>query len=216
MLRQVHTLLAVVTILEYYVLIWDYKSGGMRHILCHFIELFAPASASINDATIRFVRRLSGHDVGTRTVTRIGEASFFQLLEIVLVDVPALALPHNLAVPRQSEPLQVVHQLQGKVPTRAIWVDILDAQTPLSTLALGRKPREECTKHVAQMHSTSWGRSKTTCHIRRLFLRRKRQGGAGIQLLRHRECHRSGRRPCPAYLSCATLHTPIRPHLSRT
>ena len=65
MLCQVHLLLAIMTVLERDDLVRNLKSCGMRRVLRHFIEFFAPASASINDAAIRFVRRLSGHDVGS-------------------------------------------------------------------------------------------------------------------------------------------------------
>ena len=73
MFCQVHLLLAIMTVLKRDDLVRNHKSCGMRRVLRHFIEFFAPASASINDAAIRFVRRLSGHDVGPGTEARVGE-----------------------------------------------------------------------------------------------------------------------------------------------
>ncbi len=123
MLCKVDVLLAVMLIAETYHLVWHDETDGSRWQpppnlpLGGGVFIFAAASAGIDDASVRFVRCLRRHDVGSRAEARVGEACILKLLEIMLVDVTALTLPDDLVVPGKSKPLQVLLQLQGIVAT---------------------------------------------------------------------------------------------------
>lgn len=70
-----------------------------------------------------------------------------------LVDVVALALDIPL-VPVDAEPLQVVFDEAGVFCTRALRVDVLDAENEASALAAGREPRHQCGVDVAEVHAS--------------------------------------------------------------
>ena len=95
-------------------------------------------SAGIDHTSITLVRRLRGQQVGSRTITRIGHALILQHLEIMLINIGTLTLIDGLTVPRESQPLQIVHQQVGISLSRASWVNILNTQKPFPTLTLDR------------------------------------------------------------------------------
>ena len=92
------------------------------------------------------MRCLGGHDVGSRTVTRIGKATLTQLLEIMLVYFATLTLPVWTFVPVESEPVEVVHDKFGILAVRALGVDVFYAQQPFAALRFGRQPRKQSTE----------------------------------------------------------------------
>lgn len=94
------------------------------------------ASASIDDATIRFVRCLCGHDVGTRAVAGVGESLLFEAREVLLIDLATFALIVWPFIERKAEPGEVFDQLTCKFGTAALRIDVLDAEHPRPVLTL--------------------------------------------------------------------------------
>ena len=80
---------------------------------------------------------LGCHNVGTGAIAGVGEAHSRKAVQVFLVDVSALALPYGFAIPGETQPLQVVHQLEGILPAAALRVEVLNAQNLLAPLALG-------------------------------------------------------------------------------
>ena len=132
------------------------------------------ASALIHHSAVALMRSLSGHDVGPGTGAGVYEPHLLQLPQRLLVQVTPLALPVRAVaapyprpfVPLQPQPQQVVHERFGILGMRALGVEILYAQQPLPALALGRKPRHERGKHIAQVHAASGRGSKASLHRR--------------------------------------------------
>ena len=98
------------------------------------------ARALINHSSVALMRCLCSEDVSTGAIARISHPLIGKHLQIMFVNVAALALPVRTLVPLQSEPSQVVHYQFCILAMRTLRVDILNTKQPLSALRLGRQP----------------------------------------------------------------------------
>ena len=177
--RQVDGLLAVVSVDERHdalALLRHTHTYSRRSAMRPRFQI--AARPLIHHAPVAFVRSLRSQYVRTRAVARIRHTTVSKFLQLRLVYLATLALIERTLVPRQAEPFEVAHNQVGILHTRTLRINILNTQYPFATLRLYRKPRQQRTEHIAQMHTSRRRRRKATslyiflivhlCFIRRV------------------------------------------------
>ena len=115
----------------------------------------ARTGAGIDRLVIAQVRGLRGVQLRTRAKARIHPAHRAQAVQVLLVDVPALALEKRRLVPAKAEPGQVLDAGRGEAARAAGHVDVLDAQQEPPARAARAQVGEHRAQHVAQVQPSA-------------------------------------------------------------
>ena len=94
------------------------------------------------------------------TVAGVEQAEGLQLFKISVINRAALALGRGLHIPIQTQPQKILPQNCRIFLPSALGVQILHPQDHRAATAFHRKPGDEGSKHIAQVHPAGGGGRK--------------------------------------------------------
>ena len=136
------------------------------------------ARARVDHASVRLVRRLRSHHVGSRAPAFIYVTLACEPFEILGVNLPSPTLrvrsvgPHVVEaplIPVQAQPVQIILDESRIFKLRPLRVKILDTQNPPTPATAHRQPRHHRRVDITQVHTPRRRRRKPPNYFARSF-----------------------------------------------